>query len=263
MSDALSGFLLWSEPLAIESVVSISTRLHGAKQIAPNWRRFDYVTQEPIKRVDTIVAAAPYTHPLFIRRGADRFIIILSDHYLVCDHFIGTELRPSVAAILRKTNIRVHELIESVTDARTKLDSVKPNIGLPAEAVSNMTLPPPIGSSVSFEEWEEFNQFHTLGYGAATTDAFRGELQKLEFSGDDLARVSLFTETIRFVSFRTCALRRHVLQSSGITTSYELLKMGKSGFVSTQIPFSQRAMGSRLEEIELMLNFLHRAGFVK
>jgi|ERR1700733_276453 len=253
MSDKLSGFLIWSEPSALRSAIPRLKRLSGEPEAVDGWHKYEYVVEEQIPRID-MQGAPPFTHQLFIRWGGDR-LIVLSNHYRICDHFIDQDLRPTTATFLRKADIAVHELVLAMIQFREFVDNSRPTM--------DDAIPPSPLNAEAAAEWPTFNTSHTLGYGSARTDAFGGGLQRIEFEGDDLPSVSLFTTAIPVVRFRNCGIRRKTSDEKGFPGSYELLRLGKTGFLSFVTPVSGRGQKERFKEVEGLLRALNRFGFIK
>jgi hypothetical protein len=253
MSDTLSGFLLWHEPTTTRDVVSRLTRLKKEQGLIDGWLRYDYITDEQISKVDA-EGLPPFTHQLFARWGKDR-LILLSNTYRVCDHFIERDLRPAIASLLRKADIAVHDLVLSMMDFHLAVVAS-------VEGKSDARLPPPLNAEWTVE-WQEFNERHTLSYASARTDAFEGALQKIEFEGEDLPAAALFAGAVPVVRFRNCGFRRKTSDEQGASSSYELLRLGKTGFLSFTMPGSARGRRDRFKEVEAVLRNLNKFGFIK
>jgi hypothetical protein len=254
MSDKLSGFLVWSEPSALRSVIPRLGRLSKQVELGDGWRKYDYVVDEQIPRIE-MPGQPPFIHPLYLKWGNDR-LIVLSNHYRVCDHFLDRDLRLAIVTF-RKADIAVHDFVLAMVEFRDFADKFQQK--QPGESSK-----PPIPQNLEFAvEWHEFNDSHSLGYGSARTDAFGGNLQRIEFEGDDLAIVSLFISAIPVVRFRACGLRRRTLDDKGFPGSYELLRIAKTGFVSFTAPQSKQGQRERFREVEVLLRNLNRFGFIK
>ncbi len=253
MSDRLSGFLIWSKPSAMRSAMPRLPRLSREVETIEGWHKYDYVIPEQIPRIET-QGPPPFTHQLLIKWGGDR-LIVLSNHYRVCDHFIEMDLRPTLATFLKKADIAVHELVLAMMQFRDFVKQSRQD-----EDDSHPPSPPNIESA---GEWPDFNNLHTLGYGSARTDAFGGSLQRIEFEGDDLASVSLFTTAIPLVRFRNCSLRRKTSGEQGFPGSFEVLRLGKTGFLSFVVPGSAHGQKERFKEVEGLLRSLNRFGFIR
>ena len=252
MSDTLSGFLLWSEPDALRAAFCGVPRLKREHDNINGWRHFDYVVEEAIPQVD-VEGPPPFTHRLWVRRGADRLVLV-SNNYRVCEHFIERDLRPVLTAHLRRADISVDDLVKRVTEywtIRAEVSTGNPGglAGLP--------------SDVRESEWKDFNETYALGYASARTDAFSGSLQKIEFQGDNLPSSSFFVDAIPLTRFRSCGLRRKAPNEQGFPGSYEMLKIGRSGFVSFAVPFSPHERHMRFRDIEVLLKTLSRFGIIK
>jgi hypothetical protein len=254
MSDKLSGFLVWSEPSALRSALPRLTRLTREVEAIEGWHRYDYEVREQIPGLE-IQGSPPFTHQLLIKWGGDR-LIVLSNHYRVCDHFIDVDLRPALATFFKKADIAVHELVLAMIQYR---DYVKQ----PLRQDEDDSTPPPPPNMEAAADWPGFNNYHMLGYASARTDAFGGSLQRIEFEGDDLASVSLFTAAIPLVRFRNCGLRRKMSGEHGFPGTFELLRLGRTGFLSFVSPASPRGQKERLKEVEGLLRSLNRFGFIK
>ena len=179
--------------------------------------------------------------------------IVLSNHYRICDHFIDHDLRPTLATFLRKADIAVHELVVAMIHFRDFASRTRTEVGRSPFAAKQRNR----------DRLQEFNNRHTLGYGSARTDAFGGSLQRTEFEGDDLAAVSLFTEAVPVVRFRNCGIRRKTMGDAGFPGSYELVRLGKTGFLSFATPETARGQRERFKEVEGLLRSLNRFGFIK
>jgi hypothetical protein len=255
MSDTLSGFLLWSEPPGLRGALERLRRLQKpteAVDVVEGWQEYVYTVDEHIPRVE-MDGSPPYSHLLLLRSGRDRFIV-LSNNYRVCDHFIEHDLRPTVTSVLRKADVAVHSLILGMAEFRRALEHS-------SAGDSGRVLPAPPSAEDS-QGWHEFNLSHNLGYAFGRTDAFSGNLQKIEFEGDDLVAASLFVETFPVVRFRNCGIRK-CLGTKGMLASYEVVKLGKSGFLSFSVPSSPRLKRERFREVEVLLRSINRWGFVK
>jgi len=253
MSEKLSGFLVWSEPSALRSALPRLARLSNEVEALDGWHKYVYLVEEQIPGIE-IPGAPPFRHQLYIKWGGDR-LIVLSNHYRVCDHFIDQDLRPTLATFLRKADIAVHELVLAMIQFRTFADQFQPE-------AENPSFPSPPNAAAA-ADWKDFNNLHTLGYGSARTDAFGGNLQRIEFEGNDLAGVSLFTTALPLIRFRNCGLRRKALVDKGFPSNYELLRLGKTGFLSFSLPGPLRGQRDRFREIEALLRNLNKLGFIK
>jgi hypothetical protein len=252
MSDTLSGFLLWSEEDALRTALDRPARLKREHDNIGGWRLFDYVVEENIPQVD-VEGTSPYTHRLFVRRGGDRLILV-SNNFHVCDHFIERDLRPVLNAYLRKADISVHDLVRLMTGFWTAIDG---------EGAGEVSHSPALPTEVSHAEWAAFNHEYTLGYASARTDAFSGNLQKLEFQGENLPSSSFFVEALPLTRFWSCGLRRKAVNDQGYPDSYEILRLGKSGFLSFAAPGSMRDRQLRFRDIEVLLRALRKFGFIR
>jgi hypothetical protein len=252
MSDALSGFLLWSEPPALRGAVERLSRLQEVPEYVEGWHKYNYVVQEQIAKVET--EGPPFSHLLLVRWGGDR-LILLSNHYRICEHFIEHDLRPSLPTFLRKADIGVHTLILHMAEVRKAIERSKEG-----EPVGPIPKPP---KDESLIEWKTFNQTYNLGYASARTDAFGGSLQKIEFEGEDLMAAPLFTDAFPVARFRNCGLRHKLVNDHGLLSSYELMRIGKSGFISFPVPASPQARKQRFREVETVLRSINKWGFLK
>ncbi len=125
---------------------------------------------------------------------------------------------------LRRADTAVHELVVYMINVRKALEAAA---RLPdPEDKSDTLIDPPSGTSAR-GQWEAFNRRYQLGYASARTDAFGGDLERIEFSGNDLVENSLFTSAVPVVRFRSCGLRRKEFDDRGYPTSYELLRIGR------------------------------------
>jgi hypothetical protein len=258
MSDNLSGFLLWSEPESVHSAVSRCSRIHKESEAIDGWQLFTYEVSERIPQVN-VVGEPPYKHPLHIRLGADR-LILLSNDFRICQNFIDRDLRPSLSAVLRRADTAVHDLVVCMINARKVFETAE---GLPGpEDGPDPMRDPPSGPSAR-SQWEAFNRRHLLGYAAARTDAFGGTLERLEFSGEDLVENPLFTNAVPVVRFRSCGLRKRDFDDRGYPTSFELLRIGRMGYLSFQAPSAVDDRRERFKQVEALLRALNRFGFIR
>jgi hypothetical protein len=254
MSDTLSGFLLWGDSVSVKTALATIERLQRRADLAPGWHRFDYTVNEEIAGVEAD-EGPPFVHSLLVRVGGDR-LIVLSNNYRICDHFLDRDLRRSAQGVLKKVDILVHELVVAISDFR------KANPGAIEKDDEPVALPTE-ESQDSAIEWMRFNHLHLLGYGFARSDAFGRNLQKVEFEGDDLTLVPLFVDAIPLLRFRTCGLRQRILDDRGFPSSVELLRIGKAGFLSFGVPTSERGQRDRFREVETVLRALNRFGYIK
>jgi hypothetical protein len=218
------------------------------------WHSFDYVIEEEISGVE-MDEGPPFIHPLLVRSGGDR-LMILSNNYRVCDHFLDRDLRREMQGSLKKADILVHELVVALSEFRSSGRYSSEMKG--AQSESGGEHPPQ-----TTEDWVRFNSLYALGYGFARSDAFGGNLQKIEFEGEDLSLVSLFVEAIPFLRFRNCGLRQRALDDRGFPSSVELLRFSKTGFISFGTPILDRARRERFKDVEDVLRSLNRFGFIK
>lgn len=254
MSDTLSGFLLWGESTLVKIAIPRIKRLQRRDDPLDGWFTFNYVVEEEIPGVE-MDEGPPFSHPLVVRSGGDR-LILLSNNYRVCDHFLERDLRREMQGSLKKVDILVHELVVALSQYR--------------KAAVDSTTAGYRHSEAPFEEgqqpdtdWVSFNSIYSLGYGFARSDAFSGNLQKVEFEGEDLSLVPLFVEAIPFLRFRNCGLRQRALDERGFPSSVELIRVGKTGFISFGVPVSDRGRRERLKGVEGVLRSLNRFGFIK
>lgn len=254
MSDTLSGFLLWGESTLVKTALATITRVERRTDPVQGWHRFDYTVDEEIPGVE-VDEGPPFVHSLLIRWGGDR-LIVLSNNYRICDHFLDRDLRRPVQGILKKVDILVHELVVAISDFR------KANPG-PFESESELGVAPPEEPQDPALEWARFNLTHALGYGFARSDAFSRNLQRVEFEGEDLTLVPLFVEAIPLLRFRTCGLRQRIFDERGFPSSVELLRIGKAGFISFGVPASDRGRRERFRDVENVLRALNRFGYLK
>jgi hypothetical protein len=254
MSEKLSGFLVWSEPSAPRTPLARLTRLTREFDLGDGWHRYDYVVDEQIPRIE-MQGQPPFVHQLYAKWGSDR-LILLSNHYRVCDYFLERDLR-AAQLVFRKAEIAIHELVLAMVEFRDFTDRTHKK--QEAEDLE----PPRPPNQESLTSWIQFNDLHHLGYASARTDAFGGNLQRVEFEGDDLVAASLFREAIPVVRFRACGVRRKTLDTRGFPGSYELLRIAKTGFVSFTAPESTRGQRERFKEIEGLLRSLNKFGFIK
>jgi hypothetical protein len=254
MSDNLSGFLLWGESTLVKSAISRLRRLAPKHDPTDGWHTFDYTVEEEISGVET-EEGPPFTHSLLVRAGGDR-LMILSNNYRICEHFLDRDLRREVRGSLKKADILVHELVVALSRFRkTALDSTIIDGGDPDSQDE--------GPQPSEDNWAQFNLAYALGYGFARSDAFSGNLQKIEFEGEDLSLVPLFVEAIPFLRFRNCGLRQRVLDERGFPSSIELVRVSKTGFISFGVPSSERGRRDRFKDVEVVLRSLSKFGYIK
>lgn len=255
MSDTLSGFLVWTVWDAVKEALSKATRIRGEHDGLDGWRSYQYKVDEEIPRVDSR-GDPPYVHSLMIRGGVDR-VVILSRHARISDHFLDNDLKPLMHAPLRKADIKVHELVLKFAESgKARLEESTQN----SLRDTSFSIEKPDHEQ---DEWTTFNSAYALGYAMARSDAFGGNLQKIEFEGDDLVTVSLFTDVIPFARFRNCGVRRRVLEDPGYPSSYELLRLGKAGFLSFSVPALPKGQRDRFREVEAVLRNLNKLGFIK
>jgi len=252
VSDTLSGFLLLSEPEALRSAFGGVKRLGPEYDNVNGWRYHEYVVDESIPQVD-VDGSAPYTHRLVVRRGFGRLILV-SSNYHVCEHFIERDLRPLLPSYPRRADIGVHDLVKRMTEywtagANSTTGLLGGFAGLPKD--------------VDASEWDSFNQMYVLGYASSRTDAFSGSLQKMDFQGENLPSSSFFVEAVPLTRFRSCGLRTSSPSDQGFGGGYELLRIGKSGFVSFSVPQSPRERLTRFKDIERLLKTLSKFGIIK
>jgi hypothetical protein len=254
VSDTLSGFLLWGESASVRSALATISRVEHRTDTVPGWHQFDYTVSEEIPGVD-VDEGPPFVHSLLVRWGGDR-LMVLSNNYRICDHFLDRDLRRPVKGMLKKVDIAVHELVVAIAEFR-KTNTVSVDVRVaPSDTVVEEVQDPA-------SEWEHFNLSHALGYGFARSDAFGRSLQRVEFEGDDLTQAPLFLEAIPLLRFRTCGLRQRVLDERGFPTSVELLRLGKAGFISFSVPVSERGKRDRFRDVESVLRALNKFGYIR
>ena len=253
MSDTLSGFLLWADSNLIGSAVGRLQRLTVLDAVAIGWNSFEYVVDHPISGVES-EDGPPFHYRLYMRWGGDRFIV-LSNNYRICNHFLENDLRGAVQGGLKKAEILVHDLVVEVCA------HIQDLMKLPSSEPQQMTKS--VELSEQAEQWLIFNRTYAIGYGFARSDAFSGNLQKIEFEGDDLSQASLFLNAIPFLRFRNCRLRQRAIDDRGFPSSFELVRLGRRAFVSFSIPSGARSRNERFKDVEVVLRLLNKLGYIK
>lgn len=263
MTDAVSGFLVWSDPPLRKGSDLQLARLQELREPMEHWHKYNYIVHETIPEVE--VDGPPYSHLLLARWGSDR-MILLSTHYRICEHFIQHDLRPSLPISIRKTDIDVHGLIGGMIEFRKIAAQARhyDTSGEKTQDAGPLTSERglPVKDEIS-QEWKKFNESFDLGYAFARTDAFGGTLQKIEFTGKDLIEVPLFIDAFSVTRFRTCGLRKKIIDNHSLPDSYELVKIAKSGFLTFSVPSSPTGREQRFREVEAVLRTINKCGFMK
>lgn len=235
-SHHLAGWLLTVGPQPFSAKnLERAPFLHPAGDSVDGWTSYDYLTDKPIPRVDDSAAPPPYTHELVFRWGRTSFLV-LSTNYDTVKYFIRLELRHLLGGALRRSAVKVHSLVLYMMD--------------PKETVADDNQP---SGLTNLETAEAFRTRYCLSYVAARTDAFGESLQVVTFSGARVSEASLFEESSPLMRYYSCSLSRD---------GEDIIKLGRDGFVSFDIPRGVPKQRGRLREVNAILRQLVDLGMV-
>lgn len=235
-SSHAAGFLLTTGRGAVERRdISRIPSVRAGGEFVPGWHLYQYVTQHPIPEVDNL-GDPPFAHTMLLRWGRSS-LLALAHSYRVVQDLLKTELRPLLSGGVRLNEIRVHELIvHMMGEANSPPHDVSRDSAQPAESDEDL-----------------FRTYYTLSFAAGRTDAFGEDLRKMQFYGDRVSKATLFEDCLPLMRFYSCTLRH---------SGTDVVKLGRDGFVSFDVPQTSLQFKGRLAEVNRVLRLLTDRGYI-